>query len=47
MKKLLTFLLLVMSVSVMGQTYNKNLKKAAKKGDVTAQRDLGICYLYG
>lgn len=47
MKKLLTFLLLVMSVSVMGQTYNKNLKKAAKNGDVTAQRDLGICYLYG
>lgn len=47
MKKLLTFLLLVMSVSVMGQTYNKNLKKAAKNGDVTAQRDLGISYLYG
>lgn len=47
MKKLLTFLLLVMSVSVMGQTYSKDLEKSAKKGDVAAQRDLGICYLYG
>ena len=47
MKKLLSVLLLALSVSVMGQTYSKDLEKSAKKGDVTAQRDLGICYLKG
>ena len=47
MKKVLTFFLLVLSVSAMGQTYSKDLEKSAKKGDVAAQRDLGICYLNG
>lgn len=47
MKKLLSVLLLTLSVSVMGQTYSKDLEKSAKKGDVAAQRDLGICYLKG
>lgn len=47
MKKLLTIILLALSVSVTGQTYSKDLEKSAKKGDVAAQRDLGICYLYG
>ena len=31
----------------MGQTYSKDLEKKAKSGDVIAQRDLGISYLYG
>jgi len=30
-----------------GQTYSKDLEKAAKNGEVSAQRDLGICYLNG
>ena len=47
MKKLLTIILLALSVSVIGQTYSKDLEKSAKIGDVAAQRDLGICYLYG
>ena len=47
MKKLFTIIFLALSVSVMGQTYSKDLEKAAKNGDVAAQRDLGISYLYG
>lgn len=47
MKKLLTVIFLALSVSVIGQTYSKDLEKSAKNGDVAAQRDLGICYLYG
>ena len=46
-KKLLTFLFFTLSVLVMGQTYSKDLEKKAKSGDVIAQRDLGISYLYG
>ena len=38
---------MALSVSVIGQTYSKDLEKSAKIGDVAAQRDLGICYLYG
>lgn len=47
MNKLLTILLLALSVSVMGQTYSKDLEKSAKKGNGTDQKDLGICYLKG
>lgn len=47
MKKLLTVLLFALSASVMAQTYSKDLEKSAKNGDVAAQRDLGVCYLYG
>ena len=47
MKKLLSVLLLALSVSVMGQTYSKDLERSAKKGNGTDQKDLGICYLNG
>lgn len=30
-----------------GQTYSSDLAKTAKRGDIVAQRDLGICYLKG
>jgi len=47
MKYLLSIVLLFASLVAVGQTYSKDLEKAAKKGDVAAQRDLGICYLTG
>lgn len=47
MKYLLCLVLLFASLVAVGQTYSKDLEKAAKKGDVAAQRDLGICYLTG
>ena len=48
MKKiLLTLCMLLTSFAVFGQTYSKELEKAAKKGDVVAQRNLGLCYLKG
>ncbi len=48
MKKILsTFLLLLAVISLSAQTYSKELAKTAKKGDPIAQKDLGICYLYG
>ena len=39
--------MLVCSMSAISQTYSKDLEKAAKNGDIAAQRDLGISYLYG
>lgn len=47
MKYLLSFVLLFASLVAVGQTYSKDLEKAAKNGDVAAQRNLGICYLAG
>lgn len=48
MKKLLiTLVLIFVSSIVSAQTYSKELEKAAKKGDFVAQKDLGVCYLYG
>ena len=47
MKYLLSLVLLFASLVAVGQTYSKDLEKAAKKGDVAAQRDLGICYFNG
>lgn len=47
MKKLLSVLLLALSVTAMGQTYSKDLERSAKKGNGTDQKDLGICYLNG
>lgn len=47
MKYILTILMLVCSMSAISQTYSKDLEKAAKNGDIAAQRDLGISYLYG
>ena len=47
MKYLLSFVLLFASLVAVGQTYSKDLEKAAKNGDIAAQRDLGICYLNG
>ena len=47
MKYLLSIVLLFASLVAVGQTYSKDLEKAAKKGDVAAQRDLGICYFNG
>lgn len=42
MKYILTILMLVCSISAISQTYSKDLEKAAKNGDIAAQRDLGI-----
>lgn len=36
-----------MSMSMTAQTYNKDLEKSAKSGNVEAQRNLGICYFNG
>lgn len=47
MKYILTIVMLVCSMSAISQTYSKDLEKAAKDGDIAAQRDLGICFLYG
>lgn len=47
MKYLLSLVLLFASLVAVGQTYSKDLEKAAKKGDVAAQRNLGICYFNG
>ena len=47
MKYLLSFVMLFASLVAVGQTYSKDLEKAAKKGDTAAQRDLGISYLNG
>ena len=38
---------MLVSLSSAAQTYSKELKKSAKKGDIVAQRDLGICYYAG
>lgn len=47
MKYILTIVMLVCSMSAISQNYSKDLEKAAKNGDIAAQRDLGISYLYG
>ncbi len=47
MKYFISVMLLLASLSAMSQTYSKDLEKSAKNGDVTAQCDLGICYLNG
>ncbi|MDO4994353.1 MAG: leucine-rich repeat protein [Bacteroidales bacterium] len=46
-KCLLTLGLLFSFILAFGQTYSKDLEKAAKKGDAVAQRNLGICYALG
>ena len=48
MKKILiTFILVFVAGMVSAQTYSKELEKAAKNGDPVAQKDLGVCYLFG
>ena len=48
MKKLLfTIVFVLVSGFVVAQTYSKELEKSAKKGDIVAQKDLGVCYFYG
>lgn len=48
MKKLLISLVLIfVSGIASAQTYSKDLEKAAKKGNPVAQKDLGVCFLYG
>lgn len=46
-KILITFILVFVAGMVSAQTYSKELEKAAKNGDPVAQKDLGVCYLYG
>lgn len=48
MKKLfLVLMVLALSVPVLAQTWSKDLEKAAKKGDVTAQLAVGNAYFNG
>lgn len=37
--------LLLLSTLTYGQTYSKDLEKQAKKGNVTTQYKIGLCYL--
>lgn len=48
-KKVVFVLFVLMSIcqTLWGQTYSKEIEKAAKRGVIDAQRDLGICYLNG
>ena len=46
-KYFIVFFLMLVSLSSAAQTYSKELEKAAKKGDSVAQKDLGVCFLYG
>lgn len=46
-KYFIVFFLMLVSLSSAAQTYSKELEKAAKKGDIVAQRDLGLAYYNG
>lgn len=46
-KYFIVFFLMLVSLSSAAQTYSKELKKSAKKGDIVAQRDLGLAYYNG
>ena len=46
-KQLLLFLLMLLPLSAMTQTYSAELTQKAQSGDATAQCNLGLCYYYG
>ncbi|MBQ2298405.1 MAG: sel1 repeat family protein, partial [Bacteroidaceae bacterium] len=46
-RNFLVLMVLALSVPVLAQTWSKELEKAAKKGDVTAQLAVGNAYFNG
>lgn len=47
MRYIFAILICAYSLSTIGQTYSPELEKAAKSGLPSAQRQLGLCYLFG